>query len=176
MNGKPALGYAVASWTLTGFALVLILLLNLLPALFGGLLVFELIHIMEPPLHKRFPDRRNTLIAVALLAGVVTLVVVGLVIVFTLFLNSDAGSIPKLLDRLAAIIVNSRTTLPEWRRNEFPQTLRAQRNGVGVVARECSHATGCRRANGARTALHAAGHHYWRHDRLVRCPARCAGR
>jgi predicted PurR-regulated permease PerM len=122
VTGKPAFafGYAVASWTLTGFALVLILLLNLLPALLGGLLVFELIHIIEPPLHKRFPDRRNTLIAVGLLAGVVTLVVVGLVVGFTLLFSSDAGSIPKLLAKLAEIIVNSRATMPEWMAKRIP--------------------------------------------------------
>jgi predicted PurR-regulated permease PerM len=122
VTGKPAFafGYLVASWILTGLALVLILLLHLLPALLVGLLVFELVHIIEPPLHTRFPDRRKTLIAVGLLAGVVTLVVVGLVVGLVLFFSSDAGSIPKLLAKLAEIIVNSRATMPEWVAERIP--------------------------------------------------------
>src|ERR1700682_2482455 len=65
----PSFAYTIAAWVLTGVALALILLLHLLPALLAGMLVYELVHLMEPAIHKRFPERRETLIAVGLLSS-----------------------------------------------------------------------------------------------------------
>ena len=44
----PSFAYTIAAWVLTGVALVLILLLHLLPALLAGMLVYELVHLLEP--------------------------------------------------------------------------------------------------------------------------------
>jgi len=122
MLDKPAVpsGYTIAAWILTGIALVLVLLLHLLPALIAGLLVFELVHLIEPPLHTRFPDRRKTLVAVWLLVGLVVLLVAGLIGGSIVFFNSEAGSVSALFSQMADAIVSARSTMPAWMAARIP--------------------------------------------------------
>ena len=105
--------YAIAAWVIAALALVLALVLHLLPALLAGLLVYELVHVIAPRL-PRMRDRGGKLAAVALLAtavvGLLTLVLLGAVA----FLQSEAGSLPRLLQKMAEIIEGSRGKLPEW--------------------------------------------------------------
>jgi len=116
----PSLAYTIAAWVLTGVALVLILLLHLLPALLAGMLVYELVHLMEPAIHKRFPERRETLIAVALLSGLVLVLMTAAIIGLIAFFNSDAGSVSALLAKMAEIIESSQATMPEWLVGQMP--------------------------------------------------------
>ncbi len=105
--------YLVAAWIISACVLAAALALHLLPALLAGLLVYELVHVIAPRL-PRTRERGGKLAAVALLAvGVVTiltLVMIGVVA----FLQSDVGSLPHLLQRLAEIVEGSRGRLPEW--------------------------------------------------------------
>jgi len=105
--------YLVAAWIISACVLAAALALHLLPALLAGLLVYELVHVIAPRL-PRTRERGGKLAAVALLAvGVVTiltLVMFGVVA----FLQSDVGSLPHLLQRLAEIVEGSRGRLPEW--------------------------------------------------------------
>ena len=41
-------GYTYASWILAGVGLILVLLLQLLPAMLAGMLVYELVHVVAP--------------------------------------------------------------------------------------------------------------------------------
>src|SRR5450759_716016 len=107
----PSLAYTIAAWVLTGVALVLILLLHLLPALLAGMLVYELVHLMEPAIHKRFPERRETLIAVALLSGLVLVLMAAAIIGLIAFFTGDAGSVSALLAKMAEIIESSQATI-----------------------------------------------------------------
>ena len=111
--------YAIAAWVIAACLLVLALPLHLLPALLAGLLVYELVHVIAPRL-PRTRDRAGKLAAVALLAvavvGLLTLVLLGAVA----FLQSDAGSLPRLLRKMAEIIEGSRGKLPEWLLNGMP--------------------------------------------------------
>ena len=113
-------GYTIASWVLTGTMLVLILLLHLLPALLAGMLVYELVHLMEPAIHKRFPARRETLIAVALLSALVVVLMTAAIFGLIVFFNSEAGSVSALLAKMAEIIESSRATMPEWLFGQMP--------------------------------------------------------
>jgi predicted PurR-regulated permease PerM len=112
--------YTAAAWVLTGVALVIILLLHLLPVLLAGMLVYELIHVMEPAIHKRLPDRRETLIAVALLSALVVVLMTAAIIGLIVFFNSDAGSVSALLAKMAEIIETSRATMPGWLFGQVP--------------------------------------------------------
>ena len=85
--------YTIAAWVLTGVALVLILLMHLLPALLAGMLVYELVHLMEPAIHRHITDRRKTLIAVALISGFVVGLSAAAIFGLIVFFNSDAGSV-----------------------------------------------------------------------------------
>ena len=71
------------------------------------MLVYELVHVLEPAIHKRFPDRRETLIAVALLSGLVLVLMTAAIIGLIVFFNSDAGSVSALLAKMAEILESS---------------------------------------------------------------------
>lgn len=95
-------------------ALVLVLHLHLLTALLSGLLVFELVHIIAPVLHRRFFGRRPRLVAVALLAALIVGMMTAVVIAIVAFLRSEAGSLPVLLHKIADILERAKTALPGW--------------------------------------------------------------
>jgi len=97
-----------------GVALVLVLHLHLLTALLSGLLVFELVHIIAPVLHRRFFGRRPRAVAVALLAALIVGTMTAVVIAIIAFLRSEAGSLPVLLHNIADILERAKTALPEW--------------------------------------------------------------
>jgi len=97
-----------------GVALVLVLHLHLLTALLSGLLVFELVHIIAPVLHRRFFGRRPRPVAVALLAALIVGTMTAVVIAIIAFLRSEAGSLPVLLHNIADILERAKTALPEW--------------------------------------------------------------
>jgi predicted PurR-regulated permease PerM len=146
-----SLPYTIAAWVLTGVALVSILILHLLPALLAGMLVYELVHLMKPAIHRRFTDRRKTLIAVALLAGTVVVLMTAAIIGLIVFFKSDAGSVSALLAKLAEIIATSRATMPEWLAEQIPthpedlkdvamQWLRAHSDAVQLAGAEAGRA------------------------------------
>jgi predicted PurR-regulated permease PerM len=105
--------YVIASWVLAALFLGLTLALHLLPALLAGLLVYELVHVIAP----RLPWKRASggkLAAVGLLAVTVVSLLTLLMFGAVAFVKSDAGSLPRLLQRLAEIVEGSRGQLPEW--------------------------------------------------------------
>ena len=143
--------YTIAAWVLTGVALVLILLLHLLPALLAGMLVYELVHLTEPAIHRRIADRRKTLIAVGLISGLVVGLLAAAIIGLIVFLNSDAGSVSALLAKMAEIIEGSRETIPSWLAGQIPtdpedlrealvQWLRANSKEVQLAGAEAGRA------------------------------------
>ncbi len=105
--------YAIAAWVIAALVLSLALVLHLLPALLAGLLAYELVHVIAPRVTRAHVGG-GKLAAVAIIAvavvALLTLVVIGAVA----FLQSDAGSLPHLLQRLAEIVEGSRGRLPEW--------------------------------------------------------------
>jgi predicted PurR-regulated permease PerM len=104
----------LVAWILTGLALPLILVLHLLPALLGGLLVYELIHLMAPLLARRLPSRRAHLAAFLLLSVLIVAAVTAGVLLTVAFFRSDIGSLPALVQKMADILEGSRQSLPEW--------------------------------------------------------------
>jgi predicted PurR-regulated permease PerM len=106
--------YTVVAWVLTGVALVLVLQLHVLPALFAGMLVYELVHVIAPTMNKHLSDKRAKLIAVGLLSALVVILVTAAIIGAIVFFRSDAGSLSALLARMAEIIDSSRATMPTW--------------------------------------------------------------
>src|SRR5947207_9494117 len=110
-SARPALPHDIAAWSIAGFLLLLALFLHLLPALFAGLLVYELVHVIAPRLRI---GKRGKVAAVAILA---TLIVAALSLALfgaVSFFRSDAGSPTGLLQKMAEIIDGSRTHLPGW--------------------------------------------------------------
>ena len=103
--------HTIAAWIAAGVLLFLTIHLRLLPALLAGLLVYELVHLIA----LRFTARTGgKLAAVGLIAtvivGALAAAMFGIVAVF----QGDAGSLPRLLQRMAEIVETSRGKLPAW--------------------------------------------------------------
>ena len=114
-------GYTYASWVLSGAGLVLVLLLQLLPALLAGMLVYELVHLLAPKVAMRLSDRRAKIVAIALLSIVVVGLTSALIAGAIVFFKSDPGSISALLTKMAEIVAGSRGILPDWLLNQMPE-------------------------------------------------------
>ncbi len=112
--------FDIASWILIGVAQILVLIFHLLPALLGGLLVYELIRILTPYIERKLPGPRAKLIAIALLTiiivSILSLAGAGLVA----FFRSESGSLTVLLAKMAQIIEDSRKLLPLWILDKLP--------------------------------------------------------
>jgi predicted PurR-regulated permease PerM len=131
----------IVAWTLMGLGLVLVLHLRLLPALLGGLLVFELVRVLTP-LVRRAEISRDwaRIIVVAVISALVftglTLLIAGAIG----FFRSDAGNLSALMQKLAEVIDQSRSRLPAWVLAYIPETAEELRTAAAAWLREHSAA------------------------------------
>jgi predicted PurR-regulated permease PerM len=109
----PSSAIRITSYVLAGLALVLVLGLRLLPALFAGLLVYELVQSTAPLLGKRVPGDRARVLVVALLATIVVGLLVLLILGAVSFLRNEIGN-PELLwqQQLMPLVEKAREQLP----------------------------------------------------------------
>ncbi len=114
-----------ASYVLAGIALVLVLKVGLLMALFSGLLIYSLVHVLAPAIEKRFAHKKPRMLAVALLSAVLVLAIIIMSWAGHAFFRSDAGNLHSLLQKLADIIEASRTQLPAWLSANLPEDVSA---------------------------------------------------
>ena len=110
----------VASYVLIALSLLMVLQKGLLGALFAGLLVYALIHLMTPLLGKKISGMRARLIAATIIGIVVitllTLAIWGVVSIFQV----ESGHGRSLLQRMADIIEASRSQFPSWLKDSLP--------------------------------------------------------
>lgn len=126
----------LSAWIVTGLALFLVLTIHLLPALLAGLLIYELVHLTAPLLARRLNSRRAKQAAVALLAMALVTVVMLAGMGVVAVLRSDVGSLPALMAKLAQIIEDSRSTLPEWMLISIPNNAEALKDALVTWLRE----------------------------------------
>jgi predicted PurR-regulated permease PerM len=135
------------SWILAGLTLFLVLRLHLLTAFLAGLLVYELVHIIAPLLHKRLFGERARMVAVGILAafivGIITAAIFGVIGV----LRSE-GSLSALIQKMADILEQARSTMPPWIVDYLPASLDDMRTAITAWLHE--HASELRLA-GAET-------------------------
>jgi predicted PurR-regulated permease PerM len=126
------------SWLLTAAALVALLRLHLLSALFAGLLVYQLVYVLAPVLQRRVSSERSRMAAVAVLTvfvvGALGLAIFGAIA----FFRTDAGSLAGLLQRMADIIEGARDSMPAWIVARLPEDADGLRQGLALWLR--SHA------------------------------------
>jgi predicted PurR-regulated permease PerM len=131
MSIEPALSrrnLVIVSGVLAAVALWLVLYLHLLPALLAGLLVYELVVTLAPPLQRWIPGDRARWLVVLLL----TVVVVGLLILLVLgilsFLHDELGNPQDFWQNQAMPLVDkARTQLPPWIVNHLPDSVEGLR-------------------------------------------------
>ncbi|WP_201315378.1 AI-2E family transporter [Dyella sp. EPa41] len=109
----PSTAIRMASYVLAAAALVLVLGLRLLPALFAGLLVYELVQSTAPLLGKRVPGDRARVLVVALLGTIVVGLLVLLILSAVSFLRNEIGN-PEVLwqQQLMPLVEKAREQLP----------------------------------------------------------------
>jgi predicted PurR-regulated permease PerM len=123
----------VAAWIVAGVLLLATLRLHLLPALLAGLLVYELVHVLAQRVTARTGGK---LAAVGLLATVVIGLLVAALVGIVEFVRSDAGTLSRLLLKLAEIVETSRDKLPDWMVDYIPVDPEATRTAGVTWLRE----------------------------------------
>lgn len=114
-----------ASYVLAGVGLLLVLKAGLVLALFAGLLMYSLIHVMTPGIARRFSHRQPRMIAVVLLSFILISAILASSWGLHVFFRSDAGNLHSLLQKLADIIEASRHQVPEWVGANLPEDVAA---------------------------------------------------
>jgi predicted PurR-regulated permease PerM len=108
----------IAALIFMALALPLVIKLHLLPGLFAGLLVHELVHLLAPRLFGAGHAGRGKIVALTLLLTLLIVIIGGAITATVLFLRSDAGSLSVLLEKMAEILEKARESLPaamgEW--------------------------------------------------------------
>ena len=111
----------IAAVILTATALVLVIELHLLPALFAGLLVHVLVHLLAPRVFGlRDQPARARLVVVVVLTVIVLSLAVILVGGAVTFFRSEGASLSVLMQKMAEIIDGARGTLPAWLQEGLP--------------------------------------------------------
>jgi len=121
MDAKLIQQSRIASWVLAALGLLAVLLLHLLPTLLAGLLVFQLVHLLAPRLQRHFASERAQLVALILLATLVVGAATAGVVGTVAFFKSDAGNISVLFGKMAQILEDARSTLPDWITQWLPE-------------------------------------------------------
>lgn len=126
----------IVSLVLAGAALLLLLHVGLLAALYSGLLVYALVHLIAPPLSSRMSNQKAKLISVAVLGSVIVLLLtVGAWVPLAFFLSDD-GSYPVLVKKMADLIELSRNQIPEWLAEYLPESAEALQQTLTAWMRE----------------------------------------
>jgi len=139
----PELRIDIAAWVTAGLLLVLTLYLHLLPALLAGLLVYELVHVIAARITARTGGK---VAAVGLLATLIVGLLVAMMFGIVEFVRGDAGSLPRLLLKLAEIVEDSRNKLPAWILDYIPGDPETMKSTAITWLRE--HATELRLVGG----------------------------
>lgn len=144
----------LASYLLTAVALLAVLHLHLLPALLAGMLIYELVHMIAPRLESHLSSLRAKQVVVVLLsAALVSLCVVAVVLLLTLFRGNN-GSLAALAQKMAEIIENSRQWLPEWLAANLPDGIDGIKASAAHWLREHAGEVQLVGKEAARTAAH----------------------
>ncbi|RJG07731.1 AI-2E family transporter [Noviherbaspirillum cavernae] len=128
----------IASYLLAAAALIIVLHFGLLAALFSGLLVYALVHMLTPVMGGNISDHRARMIAVAIIGSLVIALLSVSVWGAVVFFQSDAGSLQGLMRKLADIIEESRDQMPPWMMEHVPE--RADAIGEMITAWLRAHA------------------------------------
>lgn len=111
----------IASYAVAVVLLVASILLNLVSALFAGMLVFTLIDKLSPMLSRLFTGRAAQIAATVIVAAVVVMVVsVGAFTLLFYLKNGESAGLPQLWAKLEEIISGANTVLPPWLVERLP--------------------------------------------------------
>ncbi|HEV7819529.1 MAG TPA: AI-2E family transporter [Burkholderiales bacterium] len=146
-EGRTEARMDMAAVILTALSLLIVLYLHLLPALFAGLLVHSLVHVLAPRLFGRIANpARSRLAVVVLLTALVVALAAILIGGAAAFFRNGGGDLATLLQKMAEILDNARTTMPVWIQDSMPADTTAMKDGAANWLRE--HAAELRKTGG----------------------------
>lgn len=126
-----ALSYDIAAWLLVGLGLVVVLKFHLLAALFSGLLVFELVHVLVPVFRlSQLAGKWAKLVAVALLSVLVVGLLTLLILWGAALLRNGSDNLPQLVSTMAVIVEESRELLPPLVEEHIPLNIEEMQSAV----------------------------------------------
>ena len=135
-TARPLDASSIASYIFVALFLLMVLLKGLLGALFAGLLMFSLIHLMAPLVGRRISDVRARMIV----AGVIGLIIIAGISMavwgLTVLLKTDATSMSHMFQKMADIIDASRGKMPVWLSSHLPVDADSVRNMMTGWLRE----------------------------------------
>lgn len=144
----------IASYILATLFLLVVMLKGLLGALFAGLLVYSLVHLIAPRIAGKISDGRARMIAAGAI-GVVTVALLTLSIWgIVVLLKVDAASITGLFQKLADILDASRAQIPAWLSEKLPVDAASLREMLTGLLREHAADAKTAGAEAGRTVLH----------------------
>jgi predicted PurR-regulated permease PerM len=126
----------IASFLLIGAALIQVMLGGLLAALYAGLLVYALVHLMAPRLGQQANGQRSRLIAVTLLGITIIGLLTIMIWLATEYFLSDAGSLGNLFKKLADLLDQARAQIPSWMASYLPESAEALQEALTHWLRE----------------------------------------
>ena len=132
----PVSRYDIAAWLLFGIGLVWLLLVDLLPSLLAGMLIFALVDALVPLL--RAADTQHDtprLLAVTLIATIVIAGTSAAILSLVSFMRNGGDNLPALIQRMAEIIEHSRASLPVWVLQYVPEDTEQLRQALVVWLR-----------------------------------------
>lgn len=114
--------YEWAAYAIVAALLTAVLFLRLVPALLGGLLIFEIVHTLAPQLvGGKLSAARARLVAVALLALLAIGATIGASAAAVYQVRGEGGGFPAVLQKMAETIESSRELLPVWAHEWLPE-------------------------------------------------------
>jgi predicted PurR-regulated permease PerM len=129
MNAMVVSRYEVVAWSLFAAALLLLLNLKLLPALFAGLLVYSLVRALVPTMRVTLLSKNGSrVLAVTIVAAFVIALITLAGFGLASFLRGSGETVPALIQRMAEIIEGSRDQLPTWLLQYLPEDAEALRS------------------------------------------------
>lgn len=144
----------LASYFLMAFGLLAILYKGLVAAVFAGLLVYSLIHLISPKISRKFIGEKSKLVVAAAL-GVAVIASLSLATWATIsFFKSDAGNMHTLLQKLADMIAASRHQFPDWLVEKLPVDADEMSQQISDWVREHAVEAKTIGAEAGRTAAH----------------------
>lgn len=140
-NTVDPLYFYIASWAIAAIVLIMVLKLHLLPALFSGLAVYELVHLLAPKFHGYASTKNRARLWVLALLVSLIVVILGLFSVWSVSLfRFGAGSLPRMAQMMAEIIEGSRDILPQALLQYLPANVSAMNVAAAELLRKNAQA------------------------------------
>lgn len=145
---------AIASYILAALFLLLIVMKGLIGALFAGLLVYSLVHLLAPTLRGHISDARARMVAAGLIGGAIVALLTVSIWGVVVLLKVDAASITGLFQKMADIIDASRAQVPSWISERLPVDAESLREMMTTLLRD--HAADAKKVGteAGRTLVH----------------------